>query len=154
MEKSLCELFYYIEKSILKEEKISYFNIEVKDKKKVITISRIIYHLSYYEDMYFSHIIRQALYNEKVILPKFDEEVVNRKFSEEEMYKWFKHFKEERQRNIAIIVANKYKFQKCVFMHFVSGKMSFADVMTEKILRHDKHHQEQLKYILSYINEP
>lgn len=147
---SLHNLISYMEHHVLGKVTESQLNMEVIYEDKSLTMAKIIYHLAYYEDLYFNPIIRQALYNEEIKLPHFVEESLTRNLDKNEVDMWLNHLISERKRNIYIVEHNFKEYEHRVFLHYLNGRMNFDDV-TQNVLRHDRHHLEQIMHILQQI---
>lgn len=117
------------------------------------SLAQIIYHYAYYESLYVTKMFRLLLYgNDLFIKSFFDIDLSTLYFTIDEVNKWLYCFQEERKNNIIILDSFYSIMSQNKFEHEVHGELGIDDIL-EKILIHDKHHNQQIQCIALLLSE-
>jgi len=116
------------------------------------SVAQIVYHLSYYENIYVSEMLRKLRYGYKPQIDSFtDVDCSDMYFDSDEIAYWMKCLKEERESNSRYLMDNYEFMQSNCLDHKVHGELKLDDIL-QKIRKHDVHHMEEILQIISEKN--
>ncbi len=116
------------------------------------SVPQIVYHLSYFENIYVSAMFRKLRYGYKPQIDSFaDFDCSDMYFDSDEIAYWMKCLKEERECNCRYLKDNYEFMQLNCLEHKVHGELKLEDIL-QTIRKHDIHHMEEILQIISEKN--
>jgi hypothetical protein len=112
------------------------------------TEAQIVYHLSYYESIYFNFMIQKFLHTDGAQVDSFIEDKPDRlDYSYDTMMNYFNSFYRQREENLNLLLSSPEIIWKNTIIHSKRGELKLQNII-DFVTVHDKHHLEQLLRLL------